>query len=46
MMKQRAFVRFSLVLTIAAGVLLTSCKKTEEPALSEKKPVQVILIEA
>ncbi|MBN6148990.1 hypothetical protein JR065_01450 [Xanthomonas sp. AmX2] len=46
MMKQRAFVRFSLVLTIAVGALLTSCKKTEEPALSEKKPVQVILIEA
>lgn len=46
MMKQRAFVRLSLVLTIAVSVLLTSCKKTEEPTAPDRAPVKVILVEA
>jgi hypothetical protein len=45
-MRQRAFVRFSLMLTVAVGVLLTSCKKADEPVVAEKKPVKVILVEA
>ncbi|MDV0439076.1 glucoamylase family protein [Xanthomonas sacchari] len=46
MKKQRSFIRFSLML-MAAGVLLTACKKTdEEPKAVEKKPVKVILVEA
>lgn len=45
MKKQRSFIRFSLMV-MAAGVLLTACKKTEEPKAVEKKPVKVILVEA
>ncbi|MCW0366056.1 hypothetical protein NB717_001259 [Xanthomonas sacchari] len=45
MKKQRRFIRFSLMV-MAAGVLLTACKKVEEPKAVEKKPVQVILVEA
>ncbi|MBO9875718.1 hypothetical protein PG878_12720 [Xanthomonas hawaiiensis] len=46
MKKQCSFIRFSLML-MAAGVLLTACKKTdEEPKAVEKKPVKVILVEA
>ncbi|MCW0403379.1 hypothetical protein NB689_000538 [Xanthomonas sacchari] len=45
MKKQRRFIRFSLMV-MAAGVLLTACKKVEEPKVVEKKPVQVILVEA
>ncbi|WP_430542907.1 glucoamylase family protein [Xanthomonas sacchari] len=33
-------------MVMAAGVLLTACKKVEEPKVVEKKPVQVILVEA
>ncbi|KMM77351.1 hypothetical protein DYQ93_07745 [Xanthomonas sp. LMG 8992] len=46
MKKQGSFIRFSLMV-MAAGVLLTACKKTdEEPKAVEKKPVKVILVEA
>lgn len=45
MRKQRRFIRFSLMV-MAAGVLLTACEKVEEPKAVEKKPVQVILVEA
>ncbi len=45
MKKQRRFIRFSLMV-MAAGVLLTACKKVEEPKAVDKKPVQVILVEA
>ncbi|MET0549763.1 MAG: glucoamylase family protein [Xanthomonas sp.] len=45
MKKRRSFIRFSLMV-MAAGVLLTACKQTEEPKAVEKKPVKVILVEA
>ncbi|CBA15821.1 hypothetical protein XACN24_06275 [Xanthomonas albilineans] len=45
-MRQKRSSARILLLMMAAGVLLTSCKKAEEPKLVQKKPVQVILIEA
>lgn len=45
-MKLGSLARLPLVLLLAAATLLASCKKTEEPAVANKKPVKVILIEA
>lgn len=45
-MKPGSVVRSPLVLLLAAVALLASCKKTEEPAVADKKPIKVILIEA
>lgn len=45
-MKPGSVARLPLVLLLAAVALLASCKKTEEPAVADKKPIKVILIEA
>ncbi|WP_200894024.1 glucoamylase family protein [Xanthomonas sp. MUS 060] len=45
-MRQKRSSACMLLLMMAAGVLLTSCKKAEEPKVVQKKPVQVILVEA
>ncbi|WP_369975671.1 glucoamylase family protein [Xanthomonas bundabergensis] len=45
-MKLGSLARLPLVLLLATATLLASCKKTEEPAVADKKPVKVILIEA
>lgn len=45
-MKLGSVARSPLVLLLAAVALLASCKKTEEPAVADKKPIKVILIEA
>ncbi|WP_235429883.1 glucoamylase family protein [Xanthomonas sp. GPE 39] len=45
-MRQKRSSARMLLLMMAAGVLLTSCKKAEEPKVVQKKPVQVILVEA
>ncbi|MFC3655930.1 hypothetical protein FZ025_17365 [Xanthomonas hyacinthi] len=45
-MKPGSVARSPLVLLLAAVTLLASCKKTEEPSVTDKKPVKVILIEA
>ncbi|MFC6841550.1 glucoamylase family protein [Xanthomonas theicola] len=45
-MKLGSVARSPLVLLLATAALLASCKKTEEPAVADKKPVKVILIEA
>ncbi|MBB4126005.1 hypothetical protein GGR77_001295 [Xanthomonas translucens] len=45
-MKPGSVARSPLVLLLAAVALLASCKKTEEPAVADKKPIKVILIEA